>query len=142
VIPPVDLKQRVLDPRDFTGRGVEGGVAIGVVGGTAPPDLDAIYQASTDLPGFEPAAVLSQPAPKYPAALESVGIEGKVLVEFVVDTAGQVQPGTIKVIESAYPAFESEARRVLAGSRFRPAHVRSIPVRQLTRQAIRFVAAH
>jgi TonB family protein len=142
VIPPLDRKQRVLDPRDFTGRGVEGGVATGVVGGTAPPDLGAIYQASTDLPGFEPAAVLSQPAPKYPAALESVGIEGKVLVEFVVDTAGQVQPGTIKVIESAYPAFESEARRVLAGSNFRPAHVHSIPVRQLTRQAIRFVAAH
>src|SRR5215207_2603559 len=55
VIPPVDLSQRPLDPRDFTGRGVEGGVAEGVVGGTGrvdtgPPggDLNAIYEATTD----------------------------------------------------------------------------------------------
>jgi len=142
VIPPVDLSQRPLDPRDFTGRGVEGGVANGVVGGTGKVTADAIYQASTDLPGFEPASVVSQPAAHYPAALQSVGLEGKVLLEFVVDTTGRVRPNAMKVVESTYPAFEAEARRVLAGSIFRPARLSGIPVRQLTRQAIRFVAAH
>ncbi|HKP50042.1 MAG TPA: energy transducer TonB [Gemmatimonadales bacterium] len=142
VIPPVDLSQRPLDPHDFTGRGVEGGVANGVVGGTGKVTPDAIYRASTDLPGFEPAAVVSQPAPQYPAALQSVGLEGKVEVEFVIDTTGRVQPASMKMIESTYPAFEAEARRVLAGSTFRPAHLSGVPVRQLTRQAIRFVAAH
>jgi hypothetical protein len=48
----------------------------------------------------------------------------------------------MKVVESTYPAFEVEARRVLAGSIFRPAQLSGVPVRQLTRQAIRFVAAH
>ena len=38
VIPPVDLTERALDPRDFTGRGVEGGLATGVVGGTGKVD--------------------------------------------------------------------------------------------------------
>ena len=33
-IPPVNLSERALDPRDFTGKGVEGGIAAGVVGGT------------------------------------------------------------------------------------------------------------
>jgi periplasmic protein TonB len=142
VIPPVDLSQKPLDPRDFTGRGVEGGVANGLVGGTGKVTQDAIYQASTDLPGFEPASVLSQPAPQYPAALQSVGLEGRVVVEFVIDTTGRVQPSSMKMIESTYPAFEVEARRVLAGSTFHPAHLSRVPVRQLTRQAIRFVAAH
>jgi protein TonB len=142
LIPPIDLNQRPLDPRDFTGRGVEGGVADGVVGGTGPVAMDAIYQASTDLPGFEPAIVVSQPMPRYPAALESVGIEGLVVVEFVVDTTGRVEPASIRVMESTYPGFESAAQRAIAGSLFRPAHIRSVPVRQLTRQSVRFVAAH
>ena len=79
VIPPVDLNQRAFDPRDFTGRGIEGGVADGVVGGTGPVRMDEIYQASTNLPGFQPAMVLSQPTPEYPAALASIGIEGRAV---------------------------------------------------------------
>jgi TonB family protein len=142
VIPPIDLNQRPLDPRDFTGRGVEGGVADGVVGGTGPVALDAIYAATSELPGFEPAVVLSQPMPQYPAALASVGVEGRVAVEFLIDTTGKVEPGSIKVIESTHPAFESAARRAITGSMFRPAHLSTIPVRQLTRQSVRFVAAH
>ena len=33
-IPPIDLKEKAFDPKDFTGKGVEGGIATGVVGGT------------------------------------------------------------------------------------------------------------
>jgi TonB family protein len=142
VIPPIDLNQRPLDPRDFTGRGVEGGVADGVVGGTGPVALDVIYEATAGVPGFDPAVVLSQPMPQYPAALASVGLEGRVTVEFVIDTTGKVEPVSIRVIESTHPAFESAARRTITGSIFRPAHLSTIPVRQLTRQSVRFVAAH
>jgi protein TonB len=146
VIPPIDLDQRALDPRDFTGRGVEGGVADGVVGGvvggTGPVALDAIYEATTDVAGFEPAVVLSQPMPQYPAALASVGVEGRVLVQFVIDTTGKVEPASINIVDSTHPAFESVARRAISGSNFRPAHLSSVPVRQLTRQSVRFVAAH
>ncbi len=34
-IPPVNLNEK-FDPRDFTGKGVEGGIGTGVVGGTGP----------------------------------------------------------------------------------------------------------
>jgi TonB family protein len=147
VIPPIDLKQRALDPRDFTGRGVEGGVGDGVVGGTGPVvvdavGLDAIYEATTDVPGFSPAVVLSQPTPQYPAALASVGVEGRISVEFVIDTTGKVEPASINIIERTHPAFESAARRAITGSIFRPARLSTVPVRQLTRQSVRFVAAH
>jgi TonB family protein len=145
VIPPVDLNQRPLDPRDFTGRGVEGGVADGVVGGTgvvAPDAIDAIYAATTDIAGFEAAVVLSQPMPQYPDALASVGVEGRVTVEFVIDTTGKVEPVSIRVLKSTHPAFELAARRAITGSIFRPAHLSTVPVRQLTRQSVWFVAAH
>jgi TonB family protein len=142
VIPPVDLDQRPFDPRDFTGRGVEGGVADGVVGGTGPVRVDEIYQATTNLPGFEPAMVLSQPTPEYPAALASVGIEGRVEVQFVVDTTGRVERSSIEVVKSTQKGFEAAAREAISGSLFRPARLSNVPVRQLTLQAIRFVAAH
>jgi TonB family protein len=142
VIPPVDMNQRPLDPRDFTGRGAEGGVADGVVGGTGPVTMDAIFEATTDVAGFEPAIVLVQPMPQYPTALASVGLEGRVTVEFVIDTTGKVERGSVKVIESTQPAFEAAAGSAIVGSLFRPARLRSTNVRQLTRQSVRFVATH
>jgi periplasmic protein TonB len=146
VIPPVDLSQRPLDPRDFTGRGVEGGVAEGVVGGTGRVDgwpaggeLNAIYEATTNDERFEPAIVVLQPAPRYPALLEALGIEGQVIVEFVIDTTGRVQPPSIRIIESTHTDFEVAARAAVAGAMFRPARLSAHPVRQLTRQSVRFV---
>jgi periplasmic protein TonB len=142
VIPPVDLGERPLDPRDFTGRGVEGGIAAGVVGGTGKVDaaerLDAIYEATTRDSRFEQAVMVSQPVPRYPAPLEAAGIEGRVALEFVIDTTGRVEPASLRVLESTHAAFETAAREALARAVFRPARLGAHPVRQLTRQAIRF----
>ncbi len=148
VIPPVDLTQRPLDPRDFTGRGVEGGLASGVIGGTGTvnpdgaSDLSAIYEASTRDDRFEQAVVVFQPVPRYPVALAAARIEGKVAVEFVIDTAGKVEVGSIRVLESTHQAFETSAREAMTGATFRPARLSNHAVRQLTRQSIRFVATH
>lgn len=148
VIPPIDLAQRPLDPRDFTGRGVEGGVASGVIGGTGKVDLggagdlSAIYEATSTDDRFEQAAIVRPPEPRYPAALAAVGIEGKVSVEFVIDTLGRVEPASIRVLQSTHQAFESSALTAVAAALFRPARLSAHPVRQLTRQSIRFVATH
>ena len=142
VIPPVDLEQRPLDPRDFSGMGVEGGVADGVVGGTGVVSRpDAIYEATTVLEGFAPAALLAQPAPKYPAVLHSAGLSGRVMVEFVIDTIGKVEPVSIRVVESTHRGFDDAARAAVLGATFQPARLGPHPVRQLTRQQVRFVAA-
>ena len=140
-IPEIDLSQRPLDPRDFTGIGVEGGIAEGVVGGTGVVTADpgAVYEATAMLEGFEPAVVLSQPAPKYPALLLSAGLTGAVMVEFIVDTTGRVEPSSLEVIESNHRLFEASARATVLDSKFRPARLGPRPVRQLTRQRVRFV---
>ncbi len=146
VIPPVDLTQRPLDPRDFTGRGVEGGLAAGVVGGTGKADasgeLDAIYEAATSDERFEQATLVSQPAPKYPKPMEAAGIEGRVEFQFVIDTTGRIEPASIRILKSTHGAFEAAAREALTGAIFRPARLSGYPVRELARQSIRFVATH
>jgi protein TonB len=148
MIPPVDLTQRALDPRDFTGRGAEGGLAAGVVGGTGKADVwangpavDAIYEASSNDERFSQATVVSQPAPRYPKHLEAAGLQGRVLVEFVIDTAGRVEPGSVRSLESTHPAFEEAAQEAMLRSLFEPARLSGHPVRQLTRQSVRFVSA-
>jgi outer membrane biosynthesis protein TonB len=65
-----------------------------------------------------------------------------VEVQFVIDTLGRVEPSSFKVVKSTQRGFEAAARKAITGSLFRPARLSNVPVRQLTLQAIRFVAAH
>jgi len=144
-IPPVDLRMKPLDPRDYSGRGVEGGVAHGVVGGTRTVDREApaaegVYLATTDLPGFEPAVLISQPIPRFPPALREIGLSGRVVLQFVVDTTGRVEFRSIRVIESSNQGFEAPARVSVAAAIFQPARLGPLPVRQLAVQPIRFIA--
>jgi TonB family protein len=146
-IPAVDLVQRPFDPRDFTGRGVEGGVAYGVVGGTGEvdPDLaatdgDVVYAATLEDVQFEPARLISEPLPKYPPVLQQAGISGLVKVKFIVDTTGRVEPPSIRILESSHEGFEQSARETVAQAVFHPARLNRRPVRQWAQQPIRFIA--
>ena len=71
-----------------------------------------------------------------------MGVEGWVRLEFVIDTTGRVEAASIRILRSSHDAFETEARAALAGAVFRPARFSGRPVRQLTRQSIRFVTGH
>ncbi len=133
-IPPVDLSER-FDPRDFSGIGVEGGVFSGVVGGTGPVDFTQTFlEAAVD----ERPERLSGPYPRYPEMLRQAGIEGFVLLEFVIDTSGHVEDGSLKVLQSTNRAFEGPAKIVITRSLYRPGRVRGQPVRVLVSQRIGF----
>jgi TonB family protein len=138
-IPPIDLSRRPFDARDFLRIGSNHGVA-------APPGRTesggGIYDAGAQLEGFDPAVLLSQPRPSYPAVLQSAGVAGSVLVEFVIDTVGNVERASVHMIETSHPAFEDSAREAVLGARFRPARLAGRPVRQITRQRVRFVASN
>jgi TonB family protein len=69
----------------------------------------------------------------------AVGVSGRVVLEFIVDTLGTVEP-SIVVVESSHRAFEQPARESVSLAVFRPARLGSQPVRQLSRQPISFVA--
>lgn len=67
--------------------------------------------------------VLAKAAPRYPESLRSAGVDGRVLVEFTVDTTGRVDMAHVRVIESTHELFTRAVRDALGGFRFIPAQV-------------------
>jgi TonB family protein len=72
----------------------------------------------------------------------AAGIEGSVLLEAMVDTAGTVVPSTIRVIGSSDQAFEAPAAIMLRESRFEPGRVGGHLVPILVRVPVRFELRH
>lgn len=131
-LPPIDLSER-FDPRDYSGTGVEGGVAEGQEVDVAPGTVvrySPVFEVSVveEKPEIIEAGVL-----EYPSLLRQAGVEGRVVLEFVVDPQGRVEAGTIKVIEAAHPAFATSARAAAPAMRFSPARVNGRAVRVLVR---------
>ena len=86
----------------------------------------------------EPPELVSHPEPLYPEVLRQAGIEGSVVIEAVLDTTGHAEPGSLRTVSAAQPLFEAEARRVVIGSRYRPARMDGHAVRVRVRIPIRF----
>src|SRR3989441_9152435 len=66
-IPPVNLQEK-FDPKDYSGTGVVGGVATGIV----PTGNEVFMEAIVE----EKPSVLSGPQPQYPELLRQAGVEG------------------------------------------------------------------
>jgi protein TonB len=77
----------------------------------------------------EPPVLLSHPAPGYPELLRRAGVEGRVVVEAVVDTSGDVVRGSLRVVSSSHALFVPEATALVRGSHYRPARFGGRPVR-------------
>jgi hypothetical protein len=80
----------------------------------------------------------SSAAPVYPRDLLAIGAEGLVQAIYVVDTVGQVDTTTIRVVHSDDPRFTASVRTALGQMRFRPAIRAGKTVRQLVEQKFRF----
>lgn len=65
--------------------------------------------------------VLAQGKPRYPESLRSAGVDGRVLVQFVVDTTGRIDMNSVKVLSSTHDLFSRAVRDALGQFRFRPA---------------------
>src|SRR5687767_7395014 len=136
VIPDIDLSKKVIDENDFSGKGVAGGVAKGVEG------AKAVVQ--TDQPYFEfqvEKPVVTAPGstqPRYPDMLRQAGVEGEVLAQFVVDTTGKVEGGSLKILKSSHDLFVQSVRNALPNMKFIPAEVGGRKVKQLVQQPFTF----
>lgn len=118
-IPSVNLAEH-FDPKDYTGTGVEGGQAEGAV-----PTASTVYSDAVVEEHPEP---LSGP-PGYPTAMRDAGIQGRVLLQAVVDTIGHVEPGSIRIVQSPNPGFDQTVREWALNARFRPARLHGRAVR-------------
>jgi protein TonB len=125
------------DAADFSGIGVEGGVARGVEGGTGPVVTDQPYMEAVveERPEVVAGSCI---APRYPEILRQAGIEGRVLIEFVIDTLGRAERGSLRVVNSQHQLFESPAREAVLSCRFRPGRISGRAVRVRVQQPINF----
>ncbi|HUQ19120.1 MAG TPA: TonB family protein [Gemmatimonadaceae bacterium] len=76
---------------------------------------------------------------EYPPELFAKGVAGSVLAEFVVDTAGVIEEGTVAVVSSTDPLFSSAVLKSLANVHYVPAMKAGHAVRQVVHQPYRFV---
>ena len=64
----------------------------------------------------------------YPSVLRDSRVNGRVIIELVVDEDGVPVPGSARVIEASHPAFGEATLRVADRFRFRPARIDGTPV--------------
>ena len=136
VIPEVDLSKKVTDEADFSGKGVQGGIAKGAVGGTGPVVQDQPYFEFQVEKPVVPAPGNS--GPRYPEILKSANVEGEVLAQFVVDTTGRVEMGTFKVLKSSHDLFTQAVKTSLQNAKYLAAEVGGKKVKQLVQQPFQF----
>lgn len=68
---------------------------------------------------------------RYPPELQAGNVEGKVVAQFVVDTAGRAEMDTWDVLEFTHALFAQAVYDAVSSARFAPAEVRGRKVRQL-----------
>jgi TonB family protein len=75
----------------------------------------------------------------YPDELWRAKRSGRVLAEFVVDTAGSVETASFGIIASTHPLFSAAVRQALLRTQFIPARRSGIAVRQVVHFPVDFV---
>ena len=128
-IPPVNLNEQ-FDPKDYSGTGVEGGVATGITPTGNQVFIESLVEERPER--------LSGPPLAYPDLLRQAGIQGLVVVEAIIDTTGRVEPNSVKIVSSPHSGFDQSAKSMVLKSLYRPARVSGRAVRVLIRQPINF----
>lgn len=135
-IPDIDLTKKVTDEADFSGKGVKGGIAKGVEGGT-PQRVgnEPYFEFQVEKPVQQ---IPGTGIPRYPDALRSSGVEGEVQAQFIVNEEGRAESGSFKVLKATNDLFASAVRSAMPQMRFYAAEVGGKKVRQLVQQSFQF----
>jgi protein TonB len=70
--------------------------------------------------GLEQPNLVYAPKLEYQRLLKNAGIEGTVVVQFIVDTSGRVEPNSVQIVQSSNPGFEMSARAYIVQALFQP----------------------
>ena len=150
-LPSIDLSKALTNENDFSGKGVAGGSSNGVKGGTGKEgdagksagvkavDEDHVY---TESQVEKPVSKIGGEAPEYPPALKDAGVEGTVLVQFVVNEKGRYESGTLNVINSSNPGFTAAVKDALPRMKFSAAQIGGKKVQQLVQMPFQFHLTH
>ena len=145
-IPEVDLSAPAVSAEDFSGIGVVGGVADGVEGAPLPeaPATEtgtayevAVLERKPELTNG--AAVAAAIERLYPKILKEAGIGGTVSLEFIIETDGTVDVGSVRVAQSPNDLLADASVKAVERFRFRPGRYEGREVRVLIVMPISWV---
>lgn len=126
----IDLTRRGdFDPTANTVASAGTGGTPNVAGGSPLPE-DVVDIPILAIPGTA--------TPRYPSMLQTAGVEGDVRAQFVVDTLGRVEQGSVRVLDTTHDLFASAVRDALNRARFKAAEAGGRKVRQLAEQVFTF----
>jgi protein TonB len=126
--PVVDVRPTTTDDFGDGAKSAIGGVGDGAAGGLGVPVDGVVDEHLVDR---APRIVGRAPEPEFPSALRQSGTNGRVVVQFAVDTLGRAEMGGLKMIEMSDVRFGDAVRAVLPRYRFSPGEVRGRKVRTL-----------
>lgn len=92
-----------------------------------PPEEQDHYVAVEDMPQLIGGLAGLQKEIKYPEMAKKAGIEGRVIIQFIVNKQGQVEKA--EVIRGIGSGADEEALRVVKQAQFTPGKVKGEPVR-------------
>ncbi|HEX8672556.1 MAG TPA: TonB family protein [Longimicrobium sp.] len=110
---------------------------------TEPADENPVYDVGSldETPELRNRRDVERSAQRsYPRFLRDAGVSGDVIVSFVIGQDGNVEPGSIQVVNDVNPAFADAAREVAVRMRFTPGRIRGEPVRAQAQVPINFRA--
>lgn len=87
-----------------------------------------------------PARIVPQSLPLFPAHLRRDGYNAKVVLGMVIDTLGNVVPGTVSITASTDPKLSAWACTIAFQLKFTPALVANKPVNALSEQPLSYSA--
>lgn len=93
-----------------------GGPAVGSTGPVGAADGGPVEAALVD----KPPRVLRSENPRFPEALRARGQNGRIVVQFVVDTLGRAEMSDFKVVDATDAQLGDAVRAVLPRFRFTP----------------------
>lgn len=74
-------------------------------------------------PPAPPPTVVRAPRLRYPDSLRQAGIQGRVYAQVIIDTAGGVVPGSIRIIATPSRGFDDAVREWIGQAKFAPGKV-------------------
>lgn len=135
-IAPPSATETPLTPDMVTGVGKPGDVigtpdpedtrpATGENAGSDDPAEEIILTPDMveELPRLDQAGLARILERNYPPMLRDARMNGRVVVELVVDRDGRVRPESARIVESSHPAFADATLRAVERFRFRPAKI-------------------
>jgi len=99
------------------GQAVPAWVKVPVVFDVAPPLPPGVYRANQV---EEKPKLIWAPPLKYPWLLRQQGVQGRVIVQAIIDSVGRVDPGSVAVVRSPDPGFDDACIDYILHARFQP----------------------